>query len=115
MRHKGGHAVLGSEFQVQGGIRQITEHGAGRRIFSSSSSIEEGIANNIATNENGIKNVVHARQHVSVGDQGRINRYSYSGGQGLSTFSLLASPFSLFYDSQQLNRVTQFRGELDIE
>ena len=66
--------MLGGELQVQRSIGDIAQHGTGRCIFARAASIEQGIAHDIAANEDRVEHMTDTGENVRVGDQRRIDR-----------------------------------------
>jgi len=73
VRDERGKAMFGAEFQVECGIGDVAKNGAGGGVFASPTAVKEGITDNVATDENGIEDVVNASEDVGVWDEGGID------------------------------------------
>src|SRR3954471_14435821 len=73
MRNKRGQPMLGLKLQIQGRVSDITEDGAGGRVFPRSATVEKRVANDIAAHKNRVEHMVHTGQYVRVRNQRRVH------------------------------------------
>ena len=84
--------MLGAEFQIERGIRQVAQDGAGSGVLARAAAVEQGVADDIAAHEDGVKDMVHAGQNVRVRNQGRIHRYLNAGQREKHGMRKVSSP-----------------------
>ena len=70
---KARHAALGAVLQIQRRVGDVAQDRAGRGVLARPAPVKEGVADDVAAHEDGVKNMIDARQDVGVGDQGRID------------------------------------------
>ena len=104
MGGEGRDAVFGAGLEVERGIGEIAEHGAGGGVLAGATAVEQGVADDIAAHEDGVERVVHAGQHMAVGDQSRIDGNLHAAAAG-----------ELFDGAEQLDGVAKFAGVLDVQ
>ena len=81
--------MLGAKLQVQRGIGNIAQHGAGGRVFARATTVEEGVADDVPADKDRIEHVVDTRQDVGVRNQRRIYRDLDARGLGALAFAFL--------------------------
>src|SRR5258705_13910553 len=114
MGYEGRNPAFRSALQIERGIREVTQHSAGRRILTGAASIIERVTDDITPDVNGVENVVHVGQHMGVGHQRRVNRDLYWG----AAFRLASAAQGIVFflhDAQQFDRVAELSGKANVE
>src|ERR1043166_1562370 len=112
--NKRGDATFAAAFQIEGGIGQIAEHGAGRRILPGTAAIIKCVAHHVAAYEDRIEHVVDAGENMPVRYERRIDRHLDGRATGSRPWPGRAGD-GFFYHAEQLDGVAEFGGELNIE
>ena len=112
VRHEGRNAALGSAFKIEGGVSEVAQHGAGGGVLARAAAIIEGVTHDVAAHIDRVEDMVHAGQHVRIGDERRADADLHGRAAARSR---VAGWLGLFHDAELLDGVVELAGKPDVE
>ena len=81
-----------AEFQIQRRVGEVAQHRAGGGVLARAASVKQRVADDVAADEHGVEDMVHAGEHVRIRDQASDKPKPARG----RNFPLSAFQFSAF-------------------